>query len=208
MVSITEQLELILRLGPDFDGNFDALVEAAQGNGWEASDARWTVTRRLDEYELSRAVLRQLEIWDAHGVGDVLTRPLLEIFSVWADRGRPSLKFRAWADELVHELTASQLLGLARALEQGDQVLPDGLKVRKLASALKVIVAIELERRLIEAVRRWERQGHFEHGRDGAKLARSAGRPGVRDRPRRDRKSEPLEPPYVPPSTQDVRRAL
>jgi hypothetical protein len=207
MAYVSDELELILRLGPNFDGDFDALVDAAQGDGWEGDDARWTVTRRLDRYGYGSAALRQIEVWESHGSNGLLAGSLLELFASWVERGRPRLKFSGWANEQVRDLTAPELLGLARALGLDDEVLPAELKIRKLASALKVIVAGDLETRLVATVRRWESQGHFEHGRDGSQLHRNLRSATVRNRPKRDRTLEPLERPYVPPSTQDVRRA-
>lgn len=206
MVNVSDELELILRLRPDFDGDFDALVDAAQGGGWEGDDARWTVARRLDRYAYGSAALRQIEVWESHGSSDLLADSLLELFASWVERGRPPFKFSGWANEQVRDLTAPELLGLARALELDDEVLPADLKIRKLAAALKVIVAGDLEARLVATVRRWESQGHFEHGRDGTQPHRNLRRATVRNRPKRDRTLEPLERPYVPPSTQDVRR--
>ena len=61
---------------------------------------------------------------------------------------------------------------LARVLDLGDQELPAGIRDRKVAAALKLIIAEELAERPVETVKRWERQGHLEHGRDGARLQR------------------------------------
>ena len=106
----------------------------------------------------------------------------------------------------MHDLSAPQLLGLARLLEVQDHPFPDGITIRKLASALKPIIAKELEVRLIEAVRRWERQGHFGHGREGARLQRSLHQANARNPAKRDRRLEPIERPYAPSGAQDVRR--
>ena len=71
---VSEELELILRLGPDFDGDFDALVEAAQGNGWESDDARWIVTMRLGQNEFPGVTLHQVAICDGQGAGAMLVQ--------------------------------------------------------------------------------------------------------------------------------------
>lgn len=182
-------------------------MDAAQGDGWEADDARWTVTQRLGPYSIGSAALRQIDVWDARESADLLVRPLLELFASWVEQGRPRLKFAGWVNERVRDLTAPQLLRLTRALELDDAVLADNLRIRKLASALRAVIVADLEDRLIATVRRWESQGHFDRSRDRSQLQRNLHRATARSRPRRDRRADPLVRPYVPPGAQDLRRA-
>jgi hypothetical protein len=178
----TNELDLVLKLGPDFDGDLD-----------EASESyRFKVDAH--ESEILSRVSAELGLRHYSGFGgdtfdEVVARPLLDVFEDWLKGGKPGRPaIEAAAKALFEKQTLPAMDDVVKTLDLEDSTVPEGLKVKRFAAFLKTLASKDLATRLEQMVGRWDGHGFFELKRRRVGQGRA-----------RDRRSEPAYKPFQPP---------